>query len=187
MFLWPDPGPSWQASDFDFDFDYKRLSMKEAFYSAANPDLRKFKTAGGKLILYQGWNDELAVPLSTVDYYNTVKKTMGGRLATQDFFRLFMLPGANHCRGGDGAYAVDYLRYLEAWVEEGKAPDKLTSAHIRDDAYTGLSFPSDSAKIEFTRPVYPFPIRAKYKGSGDFNDANNFVPAKDDIHPLDER
>jgi len=30
-----------------------------------------------------------------------------------------------HCTGGDGAYAIDYLSYLEAWVERGTPPDKL--------------------------------------------------------------
>lgn len=184
MFLWPDPGPVWQASDFDFDHDYKRLAMKEAFYNAANPDLRPFKAAGGKFILYQGWNDELAAPLASVDYYNTVEKTMGGRASTQDFFRLFMLPGANHCWGGDGAYAVDYLSYLEAWVERGEAPEKLMSAHIKPAGYADISPLTNPENILFTRPVYPYPIRAKYKGSGNGHKAENFVPINDSLNHI---
>lgn len=46
-----------------------------------------------------------------------VEKTMGGRTATQELFRLFIIPGMDHCTGGDGPFAVDYLSYLEAWVE----------------------------------------------------------------------
>jgi len=30
--------------------------------------------------------------------------------------------------------------------------------------------------VDFTRPVYPYPIRARYKGTGDPNDAASFLP-----------
>lgn len=53
MFM-PDFGPHWQLGDFDFDRDYKRLGMMQSLYSDTNPDLRKFKAAGGKLIAYHG-------------------------------------------------------------------------------------------------------------------------------------
>ncbi|MDX2221363.1 MAG: tannase/feruloyl esterase family alpha/beta hydrolase, partial [Rhodospirillaceae bacterium] len=96
----PDPGPNWQPTDFDFDRDYKRRGMMEGIYSGSNPDLRKFKAAGGKIISYQGWADQSVVPLNVIDYYELVERTMGGRAQTQDFFRLFMVPGMNHCRGG---------------------------------------------------------------------------------------
>jgi feruloyl esterase len=43
----------------------------------------------------------------------------------------------------------------------------------------GLKFPLDPATpISFTRPVYPYPLHAKYKGAGDPNDAGNFEPAE---------
>jgi feruloyl esterase len=35
----------------------------------------------------------------------------------------------------------------------------------------------DPARIAFSRPVYPYPLAARYKGSGDPNDAANFQPA----------
>jgi len=50
----PAPGPGWKYTDFDFDRDYKRMETTDAIFGAAdNPDLRKFKAAGGKMILYQ--------------------------------------------------------------------------------------------------------------------------------------
>ena len=58
-------------------------------------------------------------------YYETVEKTMGGLKATEDFYRLFPIPGMNHCGGGDGVSTFDYLSYLEAWVERGEAPDVM--------------------------------------------------------------
>lgn len=175
----PAPGPGWKSADFDFDRDYKRLRMAESLFGAADdPDLRKFKAAGAKMILYQGGQDESDIPTDSVDYYETVEKLMGGRAATQSFFRLFVVPGMNHCTGGAGAFAIDYLTYLEAWVEKGTAPDVMIGSHVSDISYTAahfLTFPLDGeAHVTFTRPVYPYPILARYKGSGDPNDAANF-------------
>jgi hypothetical protein len=172
----PAPGPSWNPSDFDFDRDPKRLALAKSLLSDHNPDLREFKGAGGKLILAHGWADESNAPLATVDYYETVRKTMGGEGQTQDFFRLFMVPGMGHCSGGDGAYAIDYLSYLNDWVEHGRAPEVMTAAHVKSDQYSGWSYPlpADPANVTFSRPVYPYPLRARYKGTGDPNSANSF-------------
>jgi len=171
----------WKPEDFDFDRDYKRLGIAEGLYAAGNPDLRKFKAAGGKLISYTGWNDAAGMPLAAADYYEIAEKALGGRAATQDFFRLFMLPGVDHCSGGDGAFAVDWLSYLEAWVEKHQAPDKIISSHVKldnhDEAYQ-LKFPLDPARIEFSRPVFPYPTRVQYSGYGDPKDAASFGPAK---------
>jgi feruloyl esterase len=187
----PTPGPGWKFTDFDFDHDYKRLGTG-VLYTDGNPDLRKFKAAGGKLIVAQGGNDTEEVPPAIFDYYDTVVRTMGGRAATEDFFRLFLVPGMEHCTGGEGAFAVDYLSYLESWVERGQAPDKLIGAHVdtkylvehsevdgeRAGAWMGafmLKFPLDpDVPVKLTRPHYPYPLRAKYKGSGDPNKAESF-------------
>jgi len=181
----PDPGPSWNPLAFDFDRDYRRFGMMESLATASNPDLRKFKANGGKLLVYHGWADEAASPRGMLDYYQMAENTMGGREATQEFFRLFMIPGMRHCSGGAGAYAIDFLAYTEDWVERGKAPDKLLSAHLRDNLphmtisgnpYKDIAFPLAAPLVDFTRPVYPYPIRARYKGTGDPNDAASFLP-----------
>jgi len=176
----PPPGPTWKTSQFDFDNDYKRLRMAESVFGAAdNPDLRKFKAAGGKLILYQGATDESDIPADAIDYYETVERTMGGRSSTQSFFRLFLVPGMNHCTGGAGAFAIDYLHYLERWIESNEAPKRLVGAHVVTSNSIEphlLSFPLEpTVPVRFTRPVYPYPIRAKYVGIGDPNDAENFA------------
>jgi hypothetical protein len=174
----PAPGPSWNLSDFDFDRDYKRVGMFATLANANNPDLRKFAALGNKMILYFGWDDLLQ--MEAVDYYETLERTMGGRKATQDFFRLFSVPGMNHCSGGPGAFAIDYLTYLEDWVERGHAPNKMIGAHVNGLTWSeafGLPLPLDpKIPVAFTRPIYPYPVRAIYKGSGDPNDATNFVP-----------
>lgn len=178
LFFWPDPGPTWEPSAFDFARDSRRMGLMQTLYDSSNSDLRKFKAAGGKLMVFQGLNDNSVLPRQTIDYYETVERTMGGRKETQSFFRLFLLPGVGHTSGGNGADTIDYLSALEAWVEENKAPDRLIAAHLRDiDEWENwLPFPLDPARIQFTRPVYPYPTRVKYKGHGDPNDSANFSP-----------
>ncbi len=177
----PDPGPDWQVAQFDFDRDYKRLGMMESMYSGSNPDLRKFKANGGKIISYQGWADQSVVPLNVIDYYELTERTMGGRAATQDFFRLFMVPGMNHCRGGVGPDAIDYISTLEAWVEAGKAPDTMLASHLKAEssaryASEGYRFPLVANEVAFTRPLYPYPAAYRYKGTGAAMDAASFKP-----------
>jgi feruloyl esterase len=176
----PDPGQNWNARDFDFDRDYRRLGMMESLLGATNPDLRRFKAAGGKLIAATGWADALQDGTNLIDYYETAQRTMGGRAATEEFFRLFMLPGVDHCSGGPGADTVDYLAYLEAWVEKGIAPDVLLAARMKPDSKVFFPdlppLPLDPAKVELTRPLYPYPVRARYKGTGNPNDAASFEP-----------
>src|SRR5262249_9376912 len=153
-----------------------------ALYGGTDPDLRQFKAAGGKLILYHGWADADISPLKTIDYYQTVEKTMGGRDATREFLRFFVIPGMDHCAGGSGANDFDYLSYLESWVEKGQAPDVMIGGHVDLErfwkAYKKADNDSDREKIAadedrfmrdpanrtFTRPVYAYPAYAKYKG-----------------------
>jgi hypothetical protein len=137
------------------------------------------------------------IPGAVIDYYETVTRTMGGRSATEDFFRLFVVPGMKHCSGGSGAFAVDYLSALEGWVEQGRPPERLIGAHVDDQyllahnddltkseadriwwAALKLPLPLDrQVPVTFTRPVYPYPAVAVYRGSGDPNDVENYSQA----------
>ena len=177
MALVPNPGPAWRFEDFDLDRDPKRMGMIDALIGADNPDLSRFKAAGGKLIFYHGWADGGLSPLTSIDFYQRIERTMGGRATTQDFLRLFMVPDMDHCAGGKGPWAVDYLSYLDDWVERGRAPDVMVGAHHSDDP----SFrAADGTSPQFTRPIYPYPLRARYKGRGDPNSAASFKPVGGD-------
>jgi len=183
----PAPGPGWKPENLNLDEDYKRFGMMDVITNSNNPDLRQFKKAGGKIIAYHSWADSLNPPFTLIDYFSTVQNTMGGAGNTKDFFRLFVLPGMDHCTGGVGAYAVDYLSYLEAWVERGEAPDQLLSVRPKgaidindaESRYPAPILPLAPGDVEFTRPVYPYPAWAKYKGTGDPKRAESFVPVKD--------
>jgi feruloyl esterase len=180
LFFSPPQPLAWTIRDFDFDKDYKRLDVMQSLYDSSNPDLSRFKSAGGKMLIYHGLNDLSILPHWIIRYYQNVERAMGGREQTQSFVRLFSLPGVEHCAGGQGADKVDYLTYLENWVEQGKAPNRLIAAHLKKVDWTHPpTFPLDPSNIAFTRPVYPFPIKAKYLGPGDPNDAASFGPVDD--------
>jgi feruloyl esterase len=98
---------------------------------AVDPDLRPFRNAGGKLLHYHGWTDAAIPPRSSIAYHDSVASVVGD---TSDFYRLFMVPGMNHCAGGAGPWDTDWLQALERWVEHGEAPTQLTA---RDPATGG--------------------------------------------------
>lgn len=182
LLFMPDPDPASSAADFDFDRDPPRLALMESLYTPMNPDLRAFKARGGKLILYHGWDDaEIPAP-HMLDYHALVERTMGGDEATQAFLRLFMLPGVAHCRRGPGADAVDWLGYLERWVEEGVAPDEVLTHHLaKEENYLGLPrkrFPLAAEEFDRVRPVYAYPQTARYVGKGDPAAATSWRRAK---------
>jgi Tannase and feruloyl esterase len=129
-----------------------------------NPDLSAFRDRGGKAIIWHGWADPLITAEGSIDYYKRVQQQMGGQEKTSQFARLFMAPGIGHCGGGDGPAPYGQLDALLSWVEDGKAPANLTAAR-RDPA----------GAITRSRPLCPYPLVARYKGSGSTDDAANFV------------
>jgi len=158
----------------------RRFPYSNIYIDSSNPDLRPFRASGGKLIAYVGWADETNVTAVTIDYYDTVERVIGGRAATQDFFRLFVIPGEGHIPIGTGAETVDYVTALENWVERGAAPDRLVGAKLKvHTRFAGpLTYPTDLAagNIAFTRPVYPYPLQARYLGVGSPNSDASFEP-----------
>lgn len=116
----------------------------ETLVSPNNPDLRPFRDNGGKLILVHGLSDHSVMPPPTIDYYETVTKTMGGATETNKFARLFLVPGMDHCSGGQGAYSIDYVNAIVNWVEKGQAPAALRGMHPKPGApvdYFGIDLP----------------------------------------------
>jgi feruloyl esterase len=177
----PDPGPEWKGSDFDFDHDYKRAGMKDALINGYdNPDLRNFRAAGGKLMIIQGWEDSgLPGPLVALDYYEMAEKVIGSREATQESVRLYMIPGRSHCIGGVGAGDSDFLSYLEDWVEKDVPPDMIIGSHVEPPVSLNnwpelMNALEDPERVRFTRPHYPYPLQARYRGNGDPDDYRSF-------------
>jgi hypothetical protein len=147
-----------QAFDFlkaDLGPKYDRDRQKvAAILDAVDPDLSRFRRRGGKLIQWHGWNDPAIPPMGSVRYYQEVNRRMG---RTDDFYRLYMLPGVLHCRGGAAPGDVDWLQVLEQWVEGGKAPGPLV-------ATAGQRAPDDTAAAAKSQLVCPYPAVARHAG-----------------------
>ena len=162
--------------ELNFDRDPPRLALTDALSNASNPDLRAFRHRGGRLILHQGWSDPSTATAGSLDYYEAVTRVMGGPERTQEFARLYLLPGVGHCGGGKGASVVDYLTALERWVERNEAPGMLVGYHIQGEVDPGAPrFPIDPAQVDFSRPYFPYPAAARYSGKGDVTDHRNWV------------
>lgn len=115
------------ALDFDFDVDPARLGHNKDVLDALDPDLRAFRDAGGKFLMWHGWGDALVLPDQSVAYYESVAAQMGGYDAIHPFFRLFLMPGSGHCWEMPAGVPdrFDPITILDTWVESGLAPDSI--------------------------------------------------------------
>ncbi|WP_394615779.1 tannase/feruloyl esterase family alpha/beta hydrolase [Lentzea sp. JNUCC 0626] len=154
------PGSSLEKFEFTTR-EFRKLVPETVKANALSLDLRAFERAGGKLILWHGAGDQ-GIPFEgTLDYW---QRLTGGR--NPSYARLFVVPSMWHCAGGDTLTDFDPFRALVSWVEGGQVPNKIIATG-RDEA----------GNVVRTRPVFPYPLRAKYTGSGSIDDAKNFVAA----------
>ena len=176
--------PNWDYRTFDFDADLAFAESKVGFHAdAIETDLSAAKQQGVKIIQYHGWNDQTLQPGYSPIYYERVAAAMGGLVETQDFYRLFMVPGMAHCYRGAGANSFggvgqqipphrdamhDVQVALEEWVETGVAPDQLIATKYTDDD-------ADTTSVEFTRKLCPYPSVARYSQTGDSRQAESFI------------
>jgi feruloyl esterase len=154
------PKPDYDYKVFDFDRDIHLLDDWGKLADAKNTDLSKFKSRGGKLIMTYGWADQILQPMMGVNYYEQAVAKNGPQ--TKDFFRLFMVPGMAHCRGGIGPDRNDAVTAMIDWVEKGQAPASIMASRVVND------------QVVRTRPLCPYPQVARYSGQGSIDDAANF-------------
>jgi feruloyl esterase len=106
-----------------------------------------------------------------------------GLAQTQDFYRLFMVPGMAHCYFEPGANSFgalgqqappvrdalhDIQTALETWVEKGVAPQQMIATKYTDEAPA-------TRTVKFTRLLCPYPQVARYKPPADPNDSKSFI------------
>lgn len=163
--------PAYDFRTFNYDVDLPAALAKVGrLIDAVDPNLQPLEQRGAKLIVYHGWNDPSIPAQNSVNYYESVWSALAGgadrqaALArTQAFFRLFLVPGMQHCSGGPGTDRFDMLTALEHWVEKGVAPDRVIASHTTGD------------RVDRTRPLCMYPQVATYTGNGSTDEAANFV------------
>ncbi|KAJ5736942.1 uncharacterized protein N7483_002067 [Penicillium malachiteum] len=162
--------------------------------SANDFNLAPFYKSGAKLIHYHGHSDATVPPGIGIYFRDQMAATVAPQgIDIDEFYRFFIIPGMEHCSGtpstmnapwyiagptqasalSSSLYGVpgyrdakhDVLLALVNWVENDTAPEYIIGSFFDDD---------ETFSITKQRPICAYPKQAKYKGSGDINDTDNF-------------
>jgi feruloyl esterase len=160
---------NWDPATFNAATDIERTlrADRNDVLNSSSTDLKAFFDRGGKLLMYHGWADTQVTPLNSINYFQKVVSRFGPASAGTSI-QLYMVPGMNHCNGGPGTDVFNKVGALEQWMATGMAPERIVASHL-----TNLT-------IDRTRPLCTFGRVAKWTGSGNSDDAANFVCAAAD-------
>ncbi|MFH8625894.1 tannase/feruloyl esterase family alpha/beta hydrolase [Streptomyces vietnamensis] len=164
--LWVKKDPSFDLSTITYSQFTQLFKQSQAEYDEIigtdDPDLSAFRKSGGKLLTWHGQADPFIPTQDSVLYRKQVERLMGGTKKVDDFYRLFLAPGTDHCglNGQDGS--ADGLSALVDWVERGEAPKTLSATLVND------------AGEKFERDLCRYPAVSRYKGHGDPAAASSF-------------
>jgi hypothetical protein len=143
-----------------------RIREVSELMDSTNPDLSAFREAGGKLILLENMGDYAQSPYAGILYHENVVQRLG-QPAVDSFFKLFTAPNVDHV--GTGAPSnSDLFGALVAWVEEGRAPAKLTL--VEQEVRPPFT-------VKRSRPLCEWPEVPHYR-AGDINAALSYACAK---------
>jgi feruloyl esterase len=163
--------PKWDPSSFVYERDYRESTRRVGpVLNATDTNLRPFLARGGKLLMYQGWDDAAIPGDKTIAYFTAMRRASGPAAAQQT--RLFMAPGMAHCSGGKGPDTFDTLAALDAWVEQGKTPETMIASKYENSQAVAWGA---EAKPLSTRPICAWPKSPRYKGAGPTTDASSFI------------
>lgn len=170
------------ALGFSMDTDAPKIAATNALYTESSlsfmtpPEaghLSALRGRGAKLMIYHGVSDGVFSPDDTAAWYDRLRSAYGG--SADDFARLYLVPGMNHCGAGPATDQFDMVSALVAWVEQGRTPDRVVAA-ARGPGNAGGANPElpPGWSPTRTRPLCPYPQVAHYRGTGDVEDAASF-------------
>ncbi|KAF2026535.1 tannase and feruloyl esterase [Setomelanomma holmii] len=96
-----------------------------------DPNLSRLRDSGTKLLTWHGINDQMIPFQNTINYRRKVEAIMGAAYEVDNYYRVFLAPGVEHCGGGIGPVPKDPLEALVNWVEHDEPPETL-DAEILD-------------------------------------------------------
>lgn len=149
----------------------KALEAEFGHIASDNPDLSGFKSRGGKLLSWHGWNDEAIPAQRTIQYYDEVIERMGGLDRVRSFFKLYLVPGGGHMsphgtsNPGANPPAImpgQFYALLVDWVEKGVEPGRVEIVSPTDEP------------VRRTAPIYPCPQKAVHS-EGNPNAASSYI------------
>ena len=190
----PPDGPNFDITTFDWDKDPKAMQKTtcEQCYEdgscqtfnihdtldgitiSPKPEfnmggLEPVYAKGAKIVQTHGWSDALvsALPASRELYETTLQKM--GVEKTKSFWKLYLVPGAGHGGGGISCWPSNTSAFnaMVDWVENGNEPGALIGSR---NANVDLNYPNAR-----NRPSCPYPEVARWSGSGNTDDAANFM------------
>ena len=155
--------PNWDYTKYDFLNYFKDTKYASSFLDASQTDYSEFKKRGGKLILVHGWSDPALSAFATINHYKALSQKDKD---LRSYARLFLLPGVLHYEGGPGPDKADWIKAITGWVEKNEAPERVVVSKIIDK------------KIVMTRPIYPYPKKVRYDGTGNPKQESSFILIK---------
>ncbi|MFO7575978.1 MAG: tannase/feruloyl esterase family alpha/beta hydrolase [Bacteroidales bacterium] len=155
--------PDFDYSTYDFRDFFKDTKYADSYLSCHSFDYNKFRERNGKLIIYHGWNDAALSANTSIQHYEAIKEHDN---TIDDYLKLYLLPGMNHCYGGPGPSNVDWVSLIIDWVENGNPPDRIIASKYNDK------------ELVLSRPIYPYPSQIEYDGKGDPNIESSFIEKK---------
>src|SRR3954467_1436300 len=137
--------PAWDYHAINVPADVERaVKADKGLLYGGEPDLSRFFTRGGKLLMYHGWADPLVSPDTSLLMFKRINDSVGASAANS--LALFMVPGMGHCQGGPGTDVFDKAAAIDQWVLTGKKPQSIEAAHMT----AGI--------VDRTRPLCAYPM-----------------------------
>ncbi|KAJ7112953.1 tannase and feruloyl esterase [Mycena epipterygia] len=125
--------------------------------STFNGDFSAFRDRGGKFLSYHGRADPVIPSGISKRLYNLISRTLA-MPSLDSFYRLFLVPGMDHCTDGGGAFKFGQLPGRESlnssshniilamvdWVENGVAPETLVGTSAKGSTRVHCRYPASS-------------------------------------------
>jgi pimeloyl-ACP methyl ester carboxylesterase len=148
------------------DLDSLWVAAQAEFAGILNtedPDLSKLRDSRTKVLHWHGIDDQMIPYQNSVNYRTRVEGVMGSAQEVDEYYRLFLAPGVEHCGGGVGPIPKDALATLIRWVEDGEPPETLEAEIVTAEGDL------------MTRDLCVWPATAQYLGIGDVSRASTWT------------